>query len=476
MEDIHALPPLDLVVSGGTVATAEGSRAADIGIRNGRIAVLADRIDPRTAASVMDASGCLIVPGAIDVHTHFGNEVGEHGTADDYESGTLAAAFGGITTVINYCIQKPGEPLTSAIERDRSAADPLAMTDYGLHVIITDPALPDLASQLQAAASAGCPSVKIFTAVADFAISDSAILQVLRAAAATGLMVNLHAEDGSLVDDLTHDLIHQGKTGIAFLPDSRPPVAEAIAIRKVAAYAGTLGVPLYIVHVSSRAALDAIAEARANGVEIYAETRPAYLFLDQGIYTSEEERGRYVACWPPLRSVEDQAALWDGLRSGFIQTYATDHTSWMAAEKLNPDLTFDAIPGGFASVETSIGMLFSEGVAQNRITLERFVAVTATNPAKIFGLWPRKGTIAVGSDADLVLIDPAASVIVAPADMHSRSDVEPYAGYQASGWPVTTISRGEVVVDRGKLLGHPGRGKFAARDSGAGARASTIGM
>ena len=468
-------PQFDIVVSGATVATAEGSRHADIGIRAGRIASLADHLGEDSARQSINASGCLAIPGAIDVHTHFGNRVGDHGTADDYGSGTLAAAFGGITTVVNYCIQIPGEDLTAAIERDRRAAAAVAMIDFGLHVIVTDPGLPDFEAAVRAAADAGCPSVKIFTAVDAFALSDSAILKVLRAAASAGVVVNLHAEDGSLVDTLTRDLIDEGKTGIAFLPVSRPPAAEAIAISKVAAYAKTLGTPLYIVHVSSRAALSAIAEARAGGTEAYAETRPAYLFLDDGIYAAGEQQGRYVACWPPLRSPDDQAALWESLRSGFIQTYATDHTSWMAAEKLDPSLTFDAVPGGFANVETSIGMLFNEGVVAGRISLERFVAVTATNPAKIFGLWPQKGTIAIGSDADIVLVDPAADFLISGANMHSRSDVEPYAGYQAHGWPVTTIARGEVIVDHGRLLGKPGRGQFLAREASSAARINTLG-
>lgn len=475
MQNDPSLRSFDLIVTGGVIATAEGTRSADIGIRDGRVAALADHLDPGTGQEVVDAAGCIVIPGAIDVHTHFGNQVGDHGTADDYESGTLAAAFGGITTVINYCIQQPGEAFTAAIRRDRQAAEPVAMIDFGLHVIVADAGLPDLSAEMRAAGEAGCPSMKIFTAVDDFALSDAAILRVLRAARDAGVVVNLHAEDGSLVHELTQELIGQGNTSIAFLPDSRPPVAEAIAINKVCGYANTLGVPLYIVHVSSGAGLNAIAAARADGTEVYAETRPAYLFLDDSVYRADEQRGRFVACWPPLRAAADQDALWEALHNGFIQTYATDHTSWMAAEKLDPDLTFDAVPGGFASVETSIGMLYNEGVRQGRLSIERLVAVTATNPAKIFGLWPRKGTVAVGSDADLVLLDPAAEIVISPRPVHSRSDVEAYAGYRACGWPVTTIARGEIVVDQGQLRGRPGRGRFLARTSDPAVRQATIG-
>lgn len=472
--DPHARA-FDLVVQNGIMATTEGARSADIGIRDGRITVLASRLAPDDGTPIVDAAGCVVVPGAIDVHTHFGNQVGDHGTADDYASGTLAAAFGGITTILNYCIQGRGESLESAVARDRDAAERAAMIDFSLHVIITDPDIPEFGKQLDAAVAAGCPSIKIFTAVDAFALNDTAILRVLRAARESGVVVNLHAEDGPLVGDLTRDLLAKGEVGISSLPRSRPPVAEAIAIKKVAAYTKMLGVPLYVVHVSSRAGLRAIAEARADGAEVYAETRPAYLFLDESLYEADEAQGRFVACWPPLRAVEDQAALWEGLQTGFIQTYATDHTSWMAVDKLDPGLSFDAVPGGFANVETSIGMLYSEGVVGGRISLERFVAVTASNPAKIFGLWPEKGAIAVGSDADLVLIDPKANVVVTSGKMHSQSDVEPYEGYKARAWPVTTISRGEVVIDRGRLLGRPGRGRFVSRGGEQATRGSTVG-
>lgn len=467
-------PAYDLVVRGGTVVTADGTQRADIGVNGQTITVLADDLSSAPAQTVIDASDCFVVPGAIDVHTHFGNRVGEHETADDYESGTVAAAFGGITTFINYCAQSRGESLELAIERERAAAEPGVVIDFGLHVIITDPGIREFAQQVEAAVELGVSSIKIFTAVDAFVLSDAQILQVLRAAQAAGALVNLHAEDGPLIADLTSHLIMNGETGMTALPKSRPPIAEAIAITKVAGYAHLLEVPLYVVHVASAAALTAIGAARDVGAEVYAETRPAYLFLDESVYNNGD-RARFVACWPPLRSAEDQAALWQGLSDGTIQTYATDHTSWMAAEKLSPELTFDSVPGGFANVETSIGMLFNEGVGRGRFSLERFVEVTATNPARIFGLWPRKGTIAVGSDADLVVIDPNAQMVVSRERTHSRSDVEPYEGYEAAAWPVVTISRGQVLVDHGKMLAQSGRGQYLHRSGDSASRTATIG-
>ena len=463
----------DLLIRGGEVVTAEGVRHCDVGIASGRVVALENELEANSATRLVDADGKIVVPGAIDVHTHFGNRVGPHSTADDYASGTLSAAFGGITTIVNYCIQEPGESLVDAAERDRRLAEAVAMIDFSLHVIVVDPPT-DLPTELAALAAAGCPSVKLFTAVQPFMLSDAAILDVMAAASQAGVVVNVHAEDGSLIDHLTRDLIDAGHVGIASLPRSRPVLAEELAIRKLVGYASQLGTSLYVVHVSTANGLAAIVEARASGVEVYAETRPAYLFLDESRYAESETIGRFVACWPPLRSAGDQDAMWAGLGDGRVQTYATDHTSWMAAEKLDPTLSFDAVPGGFANVETSIGMLYNEGVLGGRLSLERFVRATSTNPAKIFGLYPQKGQIALGADADLVVIDPAADRTIIRERMHSRSDVEPYAGYRAQAWPVVTVARGEVVVEDDRIEGEPGRGRYVARSVDGAARREAL--
>lgn len=453
--------PFDLVIRNGSVVTDSGTLQVDVGIRRGRIDAISSALPSGT--NDIDAVGKLVLPGGIDAHTHFANEVGGSRTADDFESGTISAAFGGITTIINYAIQSPRQPLAEAIGLDLSRAQESSVIDFSSHLIVTDPSIAGFDSQMAELVGLGCPSVKVFTAVDDFRLPDRDLLRVLRAARRHGIMVNVHAEDGAMIDDLTDELLAAGHVGIRWLPRSRPPLVEATAIRRVASYAQQVGTPVYFVHVSSAAGLRAIRDARSEGATVYAETRPAYLFLDESCYDGDERQARYVACWPPIRAISDQAALWDGIADATIDTYATDHTSWMAAEKLRPDLNFGEVPGGFANVETSIGMLFGEGVATGRISLARFVDVTATRPAKIFGLWPRKGSIAVGSDADIVIIDPAAEITITEEMSHSRSDVLAYRGRRTTGWPVTTISRGEVVVDHGMLLGAKGRGRPAER-------------
>lgn len=465
----------DLVIRGGTVISGGGAGSrpsisesssgrqaiADVGIVDGRISAVGPHL-AGSGAREIDASGRLVVPGAIDVHTHFANQVGDAVTADDYHSGTLSAAFGGITTIVNYAIQRPGQRLPDAVRAELARAEKAAVIDYGFHTIVTDVQTGDLPAQITELVELGCPSIKIFTAVDDFRISDLAILNVLKQAAGHGVLVNVHAEDGAMIDALSQDLLGSGRSGIQWLPRSRPPLVEETAIRRISAYAEMYGASVYFVHVSSGAGLDAIIAARSRGVTAYAETRPAYLFLDDSIYSGNDDLARFAACWPPIRSIADQQALWQGLSSGTIDTYATDHTSWMAAEKLRADQNFGQVPGGFANVETSIGMLFAEGVGTGRISAERFVDLTSTRPAQIFGMWPRKGSIAPGSDADIAIIDPTASVVIGTTT-HSRSDVETYAGRRVTGWPVTTISHGEVIVTDGTFYGRPGRGQFLHR-------------
>jgi dihydropyrimidinase len=452
----------DCIIRSGTLATAERMFDADIGISDGRIAAIEPSLRG-DARSVIDASGLVVAPGAVDVHTHFDTQLGDEATADDYESGSRAAAAGGITTYVNFAFQDRGGGLAAAIDREKAKADGRSLIDYGFHIAVIDPDAPGALEELPELAANGFTSVKIFTANVGMALSDRDVLRVLQAAADAGLMVNVHAEDQALVDHLTGRLLHQGRRGVENLVNARPAQAEAAATARVAAYAGALGVPVYIVHLSCRAALDAVRAARRAGARVYVETRPAYLYLDASRYRLPDRQGNKYVCWPPLREADDQAALWQGLASGEIQTYATDHTTWMAAQKLDPSLSFAEVPGGVSNVQTSIGMLYAEGVRTGRIPMTTFVAVTATNPAKLFGLWPRKGCLAVGSDADLVAIDPGRLFRVTAAAMHSRSDFDPYEGYEAHGWPALTISRGEVVVRDGQALAKPGRGLLARR-------------
>ena len=318
-------------------------------------------------------------------------------------------------------------------------------------------------AEIEAVRDAGFTSVKIFTAVPGFQLADDEVLAVLRRAALTGVLVNVHAEDGALIDHLTDVLLEDGEREVDALPKARPDVAEGLATEKLGIYGGQMRCPIYFVHLSSIAALDAARRARVRGAEIYIETRPAYLFLDEGCYCLPSQEARKFVAWPPLRRIADQDALWRSLASGEIQTYATDHTTWSLAQKTDPSLDFSGIPGGVSNVETMLGMLYSEGVGKGRMSLSRFVAVTATNPAKLFGMWPRKGTITVGADADMTLIDPARHMRIASERMQSRSDFDPYEGFEAVGWPVTTLVRGQVVVADGRIVAELGHGKLTRR-------------
>lgn len=454
----------DLIVRGGRLITAESSFTADVGVKDGTVAAIASTLSASSALRVLDASGMLVAPGAIDVHTHFATDVGGRATADDYESGSRAAAAGGITSFVNFAFQRRGKSLHDAVEREVAKAEGKSHIDYGFHVVVTDVPSRDVLAEIPSLAAEGFPSLKLFTTIDDFRLGDEEILNVLTVAAKHAVMVNVHAEDHGLVSHLTQRLLSEGKTEVRHLPDARPPEAEALATARVAAYARLTGAAVYFVHLSCREALDAVRGARAAGTRVFVETRPAYLYLDRNRYALPYREGNKYVTWPPLREASDQEALWTGLRHGEIQTYATDHTTWLAAEKMDPSLSFAGIPGGVSNVQTSIGMLFGEGVAKGRLTENQFVAVTATNPAKLFGLWPRKGTLAVGSDADMMLIDPERCFRVHAETMESRSDFDPYEGYESMGWPVTVIARGEFIVGDTQVRSRPGRGRWLRRE------------
>lgn len=453
---------LDTVIRGGEVWVDGALAALDVGISGEVVAAISPNLNA-AGADVIDANGLLVLPGGIDVHTHFHTEVGGSPTADLYESGTRAAAFGGITTILNYAFQEAGDDLTSVVAREQAKAGGQSYIDYGFHIIVTDISVPDLDDQLLQLPELGCPSIKVFTAMG-FRLQDAELLRLLDLLRGTGILVNVHAEDGDLVDYLSDRLVAQGQTSVDRLGESRPPRTEALAVEKMVSYAGATGTPLYVVHLSSEAALNSVRRARLDGIEVYVETRPAYLYLDDALYSLPGSEGNKFACWPPLRTHSDQEALWAALESGEVQCYATDHTTWTLAQKMQPGLPFPQIPGGISNVQTSLGMLWSEGVQTGRLSVRRFVEVASETPAKLFGLWPRKGTLAVGSDADIMLLDPQRQYRVVASAMQSASDFDPYDGYESHGWPVCTMSRGQVVMRDERLAGDTGHGRFLHRD------------
>jgi dihydropyrimidinase len=448
-----------MVIRGGLVATVDAEFEADVGITGGRIAAIADHVE---GDAVVDARGCIVLPGAIDVHTHFDTALGDSVTADNYESGSRAAAFGGVTTFVNYAFQSEDESLRHAIGRESDKAARASYVDYSFHPVVTR-VDGDVLAEFEPIRDAGFTSIKIFTAIPGFELGDREILAVLRAAGAAGMVVNVHAEDGALIDHMTEVLLAEGRFEMDALPEARPDVAEGLATEKISIYGGATRCPIYVVHLSSVAGLEAVRRARARGAEIYVETRPLYLFLTEESYCLPGHEARKYVAWPPLRKEKDRQALWEALARGEIQTYATDHTTWTLAQKTDPSLGFAEVPGGVSNVESFVGMLYSAGVSTGRVSLSRFVEVISTNPAKLFGMWPRKGTIAIGSDADVTIIDPEHRVRIATERMQSASDFEPHEGYEAVGWPVKTILRGQVVVEDGELRAEPGSGELLRR-------------
>jgi dihydropyrimidinase len=462
---------LDVIIRGGTIATASDTFQCDVGIREGRVAVLGHELGP--AGQVIDATGKLVLPGGIDSHVHFSQPSGpDIVMADDFESGTRSAAFGGNTMVLPFCLQEKGHSLREAVNRYHRLADGNCYVDVSFHLIISDPTEQVLGQELPALIQDGYTSFKVFMTYEDLALSDREILEVMSVARETGALVMVHAENYDAIRFLTDRLERASKTAPYYHAISRPIVVEREATHRAISLAELVDVPVMIVHVSNRESMEEIRRAQQKGLKVYGETCPQYLVLTEDDLQGLNMEGAKYVCSPPPRDAASQAACWEGIQTGVFSVFSSDHCPFRYNDpqgKLAPKgrTSFRWVPNGIPGVATRLPILFSEGVAKGRIDINRFVALTSTNHAKTYGLYPRKGTIAVGADADIAIWDPDKRVVITHDLLRDGSDYTPYEGREVTGWPIITMVRGKVVVSHGELLGARGHGSYLPRNKSA---------
>lgn len=461
---------MSLLVHGGRVVTAGGERDADVLIDAGRI-VAVEPIGRLRADRSIDAGGCLVLPGGVDPHTHLDMPWGETSTCDDFTSGTVAAACGGTTSIVDFCVQQPGQRVSAALEawHAKLARTP-PVVDVGFHLALTDVGVPDAAADLAAAVTAGVTSFKLFMAYkGSLMVDDETLFRTMRAAADLGALVLVHAENGGVVEVLVEEALAAGHVEPRWHGRTRPPAVEAEATARAIALARMAGCDLYVVHVSCAEALAPVAAARAAGERVWGETCPQYLLLDETMLDAPGFEGAKAVFTPPPRAREHQAHLWRALADDTLEVVSTDHCPYMFAgqKSLGRD-DFSRIPNGAPGIEHRLTLLHEFGVRTGHFGLPRLVELTATNPAKRFGLYPRKGTIAPGSDADVVIFDPAVEHVCASATEHSQVDYCLYEGMAVRGMPRTVLVRGEVVVEDGEPVDGPGLGRYLPRDRAGG--------
>ncbi len=457
------MPQLDLVIRNGTVATAGDVVRCDVGVRDGKVAVLAKGLCG--ARETLDATGKLVLPGGVDSHCHIA-QVSSMGleTADDFRSGSISAACGGTTTIIPFAAQYKGQSLRQVVEAYHARAKGEAVIDYAFHLIISDPTPQVLGQELPALIREGCTSFKVYMTYDQLKLDDTQMLNVLAAARREGAMVMVHAENHDVIAWLSERLLAAGHQAPRFHGLAHAAPAEREATHRAITLAEIVDVPLLIVHVSGREAIEEIGRAQRRGLRVYGETCPQYLFLTADDLDRDGFEGAKYVCSPPPRDAANQEHVWRGLESGVLSVFSSDHAPYRfddpEGKRKGRGGPFTAIANGVPGLEVRLPLLFAAGVGGGRLTLEQFVAVTATNPAKTYGLYPQKGTIAVGADADIALWDPELEVTVSAERLHDNMDYTPYEGRRVTGWPVTTLSRGEIVWDGKEPRGAPGRGRF----------------
>ena len=451
---------VDTVIRNGLVVTSTTQSLTDVGLKDGIIVQLGGDIE---ADVELDATGKYVLPGGIDMHVHLSPVEIDEGViawADDFESGSAAAAAGGITTIGNMTFPRVGEGLEAALNRVRADAERLSITDFVLHPVLLDPS-PNVVEDIPGLVEDGYSSVKIFMIAGDFDARAREYLEAIHVAGRSGALTLFHCEDGCIIGYLCEQLIAGGGGGPGDYPPSRPIYSESVAAARAIAFARAAEAPVYIVHLSSAEALDVCRDAQSKGLPVYVETRPLYVYLTSERFV-EPDGAKYVGN-PPLREQADVDALWHGLNAGHIHTFCTDHAPWNLAEKLEPGANIATFRPGVSDLQTLLPLLFSKGVRESRISLQRFVDVTSTNAAKLFGLYPGKGTISVGSDADIVIWDPDKTKTVRAEDDHSRADFSLYEGWEVTGWPSHTIRRGELIAIDGNIVAQPGSGRWIPR-------------
>jgi len=453
---------MEIVVTNGTIVTATETYQADIGIEGGKIAALGRGLG---GVETIDAQGDYVFPGAIDVHTHFALPSMGTMSADDFETGSIAAACGGTTTFIDFADQAKGETLRRALEMRMERAEGKAAIDYGFHVAIGDMTDEVMNVEMAELVEQGIASFKLYMAYkGTYMVDDETLFKSLLKAKELGALIMVHAENGDILHYLINKHVAEGKKEPIWHARSHPPEAEAEAAGRAIILATLAGAPIYIAHVSTAQALEKVREARGKGQPVLAETCPQYLFFNTEHYKLPNFEGAKYVISPPLREKSDIDFLWKGLASGDLQVVSTDHCPFnFVGQKDRGRDDFSKIPGGMPGVETRVPLIYHFGVNEGRFSINRFVELVSTNPARLFGLAPQKGTISIGADADLVIFDPQKEVRLGVENLHMNVDYSPYDHITVRGYPVLTMQRGKIIVKDGQFVGEVGAGQFLRR-------------
>jgi dihydropyrimidinase len=457
------------LIRNGTIVNAHQSQKADVLIDGEKIHAIGSFPD-EVADSILDATGMLVIPGGIDAHTHLDMPFGGTTSSDDFETGTRAAAIGGTTSLVDFAIQAKGTKMRDALDTWWKKADNRACIDYGLHMIVTDLGEAGL-EDMDSLVGEGVASFKLFMAYPGvLMVDDATIFKAMAQTAKNGALICMHAENGGVIDVIVQRALAEGKTAPIYHALTRPTIAEAEAVHRAIAMAEMAGAPVYIVHLSSEDALNQVREARDRGLPAFAETCPQYLLLSiEKLALPDFEGAKYVFT-PPLREKENLPKLWDGLKHDHLQVVSTDHCPFcFEDQKILGKDSFAKIPNGGPGIENRMQLMYHHGVNEHKLSVNRFVEITSTTPARIFGMYPKKGVIAAGSDADIVIWDPEAEHLISAKTHHMRVDYSMFEGWRVKGNAKTVLSRGEVIVEGGSYLGKAGRGQYLRRAARGGA-------